>query len=108
MSQTYELLWIAPSIYLSIFLSIVCNLKMPPLAVFVFLNSQRVPLVEWGKGFLWGQTKVVMHCFEDCISSLFMPGCNQRPVSTRNLAQERFCLQLSLGRDLFFSEVNEL
>lgn len=35
-------------------------------------------------------------------------GCNQRPESTRNLAQACFCLQLSMGRDLLFSEVSEL
>ena len=35
-------------------------------------------------------------------------GCNQRPASTRNLAQERSCLQLSLERDLLLSEVDEL
>ena len=77
----------------------------------MFLNSQSVPHGEdgVGEGIPLGTDKSGDAL---ALKTEFPPflclGCNQRPVSTRNLAQERFCLQLSLGRDLLLSEVNEL
>lgn len=88
-----------------------CNLKTPPWAAFVFLTPQCVPHVEdgVGEGILLGTDKSGEAL---ALKTTFPPflclGCNQRPESTRNLAQDCFCLQLSMGRDLLFSEVSEL
>lgn len=67
-----------------------CNLKMPPPpAAFVFLTSQCVPCVEdgVGEGILLGTDKSGEAL---ALKTEFPPflclGCNQRPVSTRNLA----------------------
>lgn len=74
-------------------------------------TSQCVPYIEDGVGEgipLWTDKSGEALALKTEFPPFLCLGCNQRPVSTRNLAQEPFCLQLSLGRDLLFSEVNEL
>lgn len=94
-----------------VYIYLVCNLKMPSQAAFVFLSSQCVPPGEDGVGegiLLWTDKSGDALALKTEFPPFLGLRCNQRLVSTRNLAQERFCLQLSLGRDLLLSEVNEL